>query len=307
MAKQMDLVDEVDDINDHGEQSNISDGQPDKPSEKPDRGDVVTEDEPVRLEEDDKGEAQKPKEGEAEEGAEKGGDKRRDNSWITAKRFNEVNEEKNHYKKVAETLMAQLGQKAPEPKPEEPAFDLQAKEEEAANALLDGDAKKHAALQAEIKQWVLDQATERARVKVEADQEQKAFTATAAQIKSAHPILDENSDEANPEAIDMVIALRNSLVAQGKPMHNALAEAAQRVVKLFKPVEPPPPPRPSIDNVNPRTVDQRAANARAAAAQPERMAGAGDRQGSAKFDVENATDEQFRSLSEVEKRKLRGD
>jgi hypothetical protein len=227
-------------------------------------------------------------------------------SYVPVNRFNEVNEERKRLLQMNETLMSQITGKGPSI-PQSAPFDLAAKRKEYNTALLDGDTDKATQIQVEVDNYIMEESTQRARTQANIDHENRLLADTAKAIKTDYPFLDESGEQANPEAIQMVIALRNQLVAEGKPMHNALREASARVVKFYAPSTPSVP---SIDGQpSARTVAQRTANARAAANQPPAMPGVGARSEKMldAFDVEKATEDQFRALPEAEKRKLRGD
>lgn len=129
--------------------------------------------------------------------------------------------------------------------------------EQANNAMLDGDLAQAKALQAQALQLSQEQAVAAALAKVEEkltqarQQEQQAtaeqlLQAQAAKTVAAYPFLDSTSAEANPDAIELVIAQRDKLIAAGTAPHEALAQAAEKVAPLFqiKPaLQPPPPPQ----------------------------------------------------------------
>lgn len=61
---------------------------------------------------------------------------------------------------------------------------------------------------------------------------QSALDAVAAQAAKDYPFLDSQSASANQDAIGKVVRYRNALIAEGMPLHEALAEA----VKTFAPM-----------------------------------------------------------------------
>lgn len=72
-----------------------------------------------------------------------------------------------------------------------------------------------------------------------AEAEQIAVDAVANQAAKDYPFLDSNAPTANQEAIKKVIRYSNSLVAEGKPRHEALAEAVAEFAPRYveKPIK----------------------------------------------------------------------
>ena len=143
----------------------------------------------------------------------------------------------------AEELQAKLDAAAKEPAATEPekGSSIADLRRERYNALLDGDLDKAIALEEKIE----------AEVKAQHQQVETAaaaFARVAQEAKDKYPALDLASDKADKDAIDFVVLKRDALIVQGKPAHEALAEAVGQAAKVFRwsngqPAAPTPDPK----------------------------------------------------------------
>ncbi len=142
-------------------------------------------------------------------------------------RFNEVNEERKALKVEVEQLKAsqQVEQR------QESAIDMKALRRQATEALLDGDMDKHDELQDKMQAEILRQAEVQAEARMAQRTEYSNFQAKAAALATEFPVLD--AEAGNPEAISMVIELRDAYIAKGMDMTKALETAARKVAPLF--------------------------------------------------------------------------
>lgn len=145
--------------------------------------------------------------------------------------------------KLAEIEAAKL---PPPPTPAEIA-DLRAKLRDAYD-LNDWDAaeKLQGELDAKLDQVADAKAEAKAREILEAKAAEeaqaaaeRAFADTVAATVKQYPFLDSTSPQANPVAIDLVVARRDALFAQGMPAHEALAKAAAEIGQMIQPAAAP--------------------------------------------------------------------
>ena len=68
---------------------------------------------------------------------------------------------------------------------------------------------------------------------------ERAFADTVAATVKQYPFLDSTSPQANPVAINLVVARRDALFAQGMPAHEALAKAAAEIGQMIQPAAAP--------------------------------------------------------------------
>lgn len=305
------LIDD-DDLEDNDE---LDAGGADDPDELEDRGDVVTstddDDEPAPLDP----KAVKKLAAEAGDEDEPPG-KSAGRPMIPKERFDEVNEALKEAKRMTEALAEALKARGGTPPAaaapaEGPApVDLDALEAKYAEALLDGDMAKATDIRKQIRAEEKRQVREETVAEMSAADERKLFSDAVKTAKAAYPGLDDTSDEADKEAIQEVVDWRDFLVARkGLSLHIALRDAVAKVAqaKGWEPAgteKKEPKPEPSN-----RAEDQRRKNAAAALAQPAQLnGGVGERAGRARqLDVEKMSDKEFASLSEEEKKALRGD
>lgn len=169
---------------------------------------------------------------------------------IPKTRFNEVNEERKEALRKLEEANAELERlraAAPKPPAATPApaaasapaadeTDIDAKEQEYAEALYAGDGKKAAAIRREINQHLVEQATAKAREVAAGEftaRESKTLLQAAFQTTmAAYPWLDEPE---GAEAVDMILAYRDQLHRTGVPVHLALQQAASKIAPKFAP------------------------------------------------------------------------
>lgn len=233
-------------------------------------------------------------------------------------RFHEVNEAKKAAEQRAAELEAEIERlrsaqapaqvsKPAAPKADE--FDVSAKEEEAAQALFEGDTKKYREIQAQIRTYTEENATRRALEQFEQAAAkrtaQSLLEAAAERVAGQYSFLDSSSPDANAEAINEVLEWRNYYhVAKGEPLHKALESAVKKIAPLYQRDEPEEAPESKPDSRRSAAVARAAA---ASAAQPPSLGGIGERAAASKLDVEKMTDDQYDKLSDEEKRRLRGD
>lgn len=135
--------------------------------------------------------------------------------------------------------------------------------------LFEGNLEEAAAIRNKINAAILEQARNDIRAEIkqesEANQQQRSIDEAADKAAKDYPFLDSNSKEANPEAINDVIAMRDGLVARGVPFHEAIAQAVAKVVKIYAPVPAPTQDEPK----NTLAEAKKAADAAIAKAKPK--------------------------------------
>ncbi len=205
--------------------------------------------------------------------------------------------------------------------PAAPEFDFDAKEKTYLDALMEGDTGAAATIRREINAAVMAQArretaelmraefTQREQQQAQASA-QRALQAEAQAVVDKYPYLD---TEAGGDAMDMIIARRDALVAKGQAPHEALRAAADFIAPRFAPegaVQPPAkdlPKAPAQTDLRESAARTRGAQASVAQA-PAPLAGMGNRAVSGDaLDVNRMDDDQFSRLSDAEKSRLRGD
>lgn len=238
-------------------------------------------------------------------------------------RFNEVNERRKELESENERLKRELAEaRAAQPaapaaahvataaQPEVAVFDVAAKEQEYADALIDGDTGKAAKIRGEINSHLIEQATQQAEGNIARRGAQQMLQAEVEVTLKTYPWLD-TPDGA--EALDLIMAARDRAISQGMAPHQALRSAVARIAPRFKPVEDDDTPSGGLPG-GAKAEDTRSSEAvrRGAAdavAQPPAMqVGVGNRATPAsRVDVTAMDDEQFAALSPAEKSRLRGD
>ena len=241
-------------------------------------------------------------------------------------RFNEVNEQwkiERAARLQLEEEMARLRGEKPAPKDEpqaepEPEFDFKSKRKALREATYEGDTDAAEKLEEEIEAANLARMEKLAEQRAESkyqermekerqeretkEAEQTLTAANAAAVKAAeeYPFLNSQSADADADAIDEVIALRDLYLKRGDSAADAITKAADKVGARYAPAEEADPRTPAKP-----TRAQLERNLDRAGKIPPRNAGVGER--SQKIDYENLTEEQFDNLPSDEKRKARGD
>lgn len=278
-----------------------------------DRGDDVGD----LLPEDDDLPEQEPKdkEGEGEEEGDEPAPAPKGSKSVPHARFNEVNEalkqERAERLRLEEELARARGtQQAQQPaqpgapKPDE--FDFKAARKQLREAIYEGDDAKAEQLEEEIdRQTELKQARiaeQRAQDLLQkeraAQQQAEAVTAVESAVAKAYesyPFLDIGSDQANQDAIDEVVALRNLYISRGKAPAVAIADAVAKVAPRYS-----GEPAPKADSA--KSIQQNLERERRIPPMPQ---GVGER--ARKVDYEKLSEDEWDRLSDDEKRRARGD
>lgn len=249
--------------------------------------------------------------------------------FIPVARFNQVNQAKNDLaeKLAAAELELETLRKGsappppaatPAPAPAEPEFDVQAKEIEYADALMEGDSKRAAGIRQEINAHIQEQASLQAEARIErrnsAQTQADALQAASAQAVADFPYLDTPEGE---DAMDLILLARDKSIRAGVEPAKALADAVSKIAPRFAPQEATPQPGEGtpgsrLPTAAPAT-DNRTTNAIARGAQdsmrqaPIAPVGLGNRATETRLDVSQMTEKQFEALPEAEKKRLRGD
>ena len=228
-------------------------------------------------------------------------------------RFREVNESKRQLEEQLAAMQQEVqalkaGRQpdaAPVTAPAPGAFDVDAAEEQYAQALLDGDTKAATSIRREINQHISDSALQ--RFEQTSRQQESATKAqdVVARALQEHPWLDQEEGAA---ALEMIEAMVLAKTTAGVPRHIALANAIATVAPRFAPDSPPV----GLGNRN-APVDTRLerADKRGAAdslLQPAAVqAGMGNRATAPKIDDSTKlTDDQITNLSKDEMAKVLG-
>jgi len=228
-------------------------------------------------------------------------------------RFREVNESKRQLEEQLAAMQQEVqalkaGRQpdaAPVTAPAPGAFDVDAAEEQYAQALLDGDTKAATSIRREINQHISDSALQ--RFEQTSRQQESATKAqdVVARALQEHPWLDQEEGAA---ALEMIEAMVLAKTTAGVPRHLALENAIAIVAPRFAPDSPPV----GLGNRN-APVDTRLerADKRGAAdslLQPAAVqAGMGNRATAPKIDDSTKlTDDQITNLSKDEMAKALG-
>ncbi len=228
-------------------------------------------------------------------------------------RFREVNESKRQLEEQLAAMQQEVqalkaGRQpdaAPVTAPAPGAFDVDAAEEQYAQALLDGDTKAATSIRREINQHISDSALQ--RFEQTSRQQESATKAqdVVARALQEHPWLDQEQGAA---ALEMIEAMVLAKTTAGVPRHLALENAIAIVAPRFAPDSPPV----GLGNRN-APVDTRLerADKRGAAdslLQPAAVqAGMGNRATAPKIDDSTKlTDDQITNLSKDEMAKALG-
>jgi hypothetical protein len=229
-------------------------------------------------------------------------------------RFNEVNNEKKALIEENERLQRLITQQqatptpgaTPAPTPAPAAtFNIDAKEQEYIDLLMEGDTKGALDVRKQINAELQRQAETVFETR-QAQQEQQTTLATVAQQAFvSYPFLNDQGAAANTAAINDVVEWREFYTAKGHEPHEALQLAVDKVGPLYANLAPTPAaPNPGAE----RNAAAIAAAAAASAAQPSHLPGIGNRaSGAAPDDVMEMSEEKFEAMSKEEKARLRGD
>lgn len=253
--------------------------------------------------------------GGATDGAGEGG--KPNSPFVPMARFSQVNEQKNELATKLAEAQAELeryrtgGQApaaAPAPAPAAPAVELTALHREHAEALMEGDTDRAVEIAVQI-------AAENRRIAREEIRQEEALAKVANTLQEASaqaiadfPYLD---TPEGADALELIVLDRDKAIASGVPPHVALANAVAKIAPRFAPADGGTP-QTRLQNSN-GGVDNRTANAIQRGARDSTMqapmapVGVGNRTTENRPDVANMTEAQFESLSDAEKRRMRGD
>lgn len=161
-------------------------------------------------------------------------------------RFREVNENKRLLEEQLAAMQQELqaikaGQQpaaAPSPAAASApaAFDVDAAEEQYAQALLDGDAKAASAIRRTINQHIEDSAVQRLEQTSRLQESATKAQDVVSQALEDYPWLDQEEGAA---ALEMIEAMVLAKTTAGVPRHIALANAIATVAPRFAPDSPP--------------------------------------------------------------------
>lgn len=229
-------------------------------------------------------------------------------------RFREVNESKRQLEEQLAAMQQEVqalkaGRQpaaAPTTAPAPAAFDVDAAEEQYAQALLDGDTKAATSIRREINQHIENSALQRFEQTSRQQESATKAQEVVNQALEAYPWLDQEEGAAALELIDAMVRAKTDA---GVPRHSALADAIATVAPRFAPNGAPPV---GLGNRN-TPVDTRLerADKRGAAdalLQPAAVqAGMGNRATAPKIDDSTKlTDDQIANLSKDEMAKVLG-
>lgn len=252
----------------------------------------------------------------AADGAGEGG--KPNSPFVPMARFSQVNEQKNELATKLAEAQAELdrlragGQPAAAPAaapaPAAPSVELKALHREHADALMEGDVDRAVEIAEQIAAENRRMAREEIRREDAMAQVANSLQQASAQAVADYPYLD---TPEGADALELILLDRDKAIAAGKPAHQALADAVAKIAPRFAPAETGTP-QTRLQNTG-GGVDNRTANAIQRGARdstlqaPMAPVGVGNRTTENRPDVANMTEAQFESLSDAEKRRMRGD
>lgn len=230
-----------------------------------------------------------------------------DETRIPKKRFDEINERR----KAAERRLAELeAQNRASDPGQYVEFDFDAKEEAYAQKVLDGDLAAAKEIRAEIRraeQTAFERMAEARAVKVgERQKLQSELDVAIAELNTAYPIYDPNSDSYDQDVVDETLELQRGFIDRGYTPSAALRRAAEYVAavnglkpeaEMATPVTVPPVPPKRAD------IGKKLA---AAEKQPPKQQGRNSAT-EGLVDLDSISEDEFDALPESKLRSMRGD
>ncbi len=234
---------------------------------------------------------------------------------IPKDRFDEVNDRMKTAEEDNKNLRKQLEtkvEKAIEPEPD--PFDYATKEQEAMDALLEGDNKKYAEIQGEIRAADRKETLREAKKLAEQGdtdlRDTLTFEEAGLRIEDEYPQLVEGSETANSEAREEMLDLYVGYARSGSYSKvQALQKAAATAAKIHGlEATSTPKKEPKSDNVvDIKPIDVKA-KAKVDNDQPPVMAARAPGQSEEPaLDIDSMSDEEFNAMPESTKRRARGD
>ena len=228
-------------------------------------------------------------------------------------RLDKVLRDKRALENRIELLEQQLNKPAaaPEQQPpvaeETPAAEL-VSHKAIAEALLDGDMEKYVELSAkreeQLHQRTLEQVNTTVPAQVSEQQRRAAFDSVKDDLESTYDVLDPNSDNFDQELVNTVSGFACTYADRGYTPADALAEAAEKVLRVEKPelfqqaAPAPATPNPKLEKLKKErmNIDKKLA---AAQQQPPELV-SGDVKVDPVPDFENMAEEDFDKLSDTQ-------
>ena len=227
-------------------------------------------------------------------------------------RFDTVNKQRKELAAENERLKAQLESKTEEatPEPEPEPYDYASQEKAAMDALLEGDQERYARIRNEIRaaerEETLREAQKLASLGDKQLQDNLTFEETGARLEQQYPELSTESETYNEEARTEMLDLYVGYAKSGLYSRTqALVKAAENAAKIYGlgvSAEEDPAP----DNVVKLKQPDIKKKAKAAADQPPTMQSTAARE-EIRRDINSMSDEEYESLPESTKRRMRGD
>lgn len=232
---------------------------------------------------------------------------------IPKDRFDEVNERMKKAERELAEMREKLQQREekahaePEPEP----YDYATKEQEAADALLEGDTEKYSRLQSEIRaalrEETLREAKQLAQNSAQETRETLTFEETAAKLENQYPQFNIESDSYDEAMRTEMLELYVGYARSGSYSRaEALEKAAAQTARIYRLNEPAPAAEDDSKVVNIRKTDVKKKVA-AQKSQPPIMDSESGGRDEPRVDINNMSDEEFESLPESKLRQLRGD
>jgi hypothetical protein len=292
--------------------------------------DLEKEEDDADTDDEDEGEA--PSDEEDEDPEDEGEDEKgegeeesdKDEQKIPRARLNQVIEQRNKERDRVEWLEDQL-EKMIEREPvkeevkEEPVvqYDFDEAEGKYIELILEGETADAAKLRREInKENSLEvdrriekaqkSATEEAIQTTTASREKERFDTMVENYENKYDFLNAESDDYNEEAVDTVNTLMTGFMSQDMSQSKALKKAVERIA----PVYDKEPEKKTLGGKKRKTTpaDDRKRNAKASKQQPPKTEGKGSKtRDMDSLNIETMTDNEFNSLTDKEKKVLRGD
>jgi hypothetical protein len=226
---------------------------------------------------------------------------------IPKQRFDEVNERRKAAERRAQELERQLAMRDPQ---RVSKFDFDAKEEQYAQLVLDGDLEKAKVIRREIRaaeqaafEALADERAHRAREMTKAEM---TFQQTVSRLNSTFPMFDPEQPEIyNKDLVDEALELHAGFMNRGYAPADAIERAVYYVAAArgLQPASSDVAPTPVKAPVKKPDIQKKLD---AAAKQPPKQAGRGMRE-EADVDFSSLSEEEFDALPESKIRALRGD